>query len=295
MSSRTWPTVILHDAAAARSGAGRAGAPDAGGAAAAALGDRRCSGRAVDCPALDAGKAGLQDAVRRRSGRRATGTCSSPAPAARWRRRFPRTARCSGCWPPPSGAGWTPTRRCGATWPAPIPPAGHRAGGAGGSPAVGSRFAAAHAAGGRRPTRPARGRPSGWPAPLDGFAARALEPAAAAAARGRAPTIEPLPAAALHGLRLHGKRLRYACEFFAPLFPGRGARTVHPAADRAAGAAGPPERRCGGGGADGRAGGGARLRGRGGARLRGGAGTAGARGRIGRSWRKFHRLDPFWD
>ena len=26
---------------------------------------------------------------------------------------------------------------------------------------------------------------------------------------------------ALHDIRLHAKRLRYACEFFSPLFPGR--------------------------------------------------------------------------
>lgn len=33
-----------------------------------------------------------------------------------------------------------------------------------------------------------------------------------------------LDVAALHGIRLHTKRLRYACEFFAPLFPGRETR-----------------------------------------------------------------------
>lgn len=36
--------------------------------------------------------------------------------------------------------------------------------------------------------------------------------------------IEALPVAALHGLRLHAKRMRYACEIFGPLFPGHGAR-----------------------------------------------------------------------
>lgn len=36
--------------------------------------------------------------------------------------------------------------------------------------------------------------------------------------------IEALPDAALHGLRLHAKRMRYACEFFEPLFPGHGAK-----------------------------------------------------------------------
>lgn len=38
------------------------------------------------------------------------------------------------------------------------------------------------------------------------------------------PDIAELPAEALHAIRLHGKRLRYAAEFFAPLFPGHGAR-----------------------------------------------------------------------
>ena len=54
-----------------------------------------------------------------RSARRATGTCSSPAPAARWRRlrRGPRRARA--CWTPPNGAGWKPMRRCSRIWRAP--------------------------------------------------------------------------------------------------------------------------------------------------------------------------------
>jgi CHAD domain-containing protein len=59
--------------------------------------------------------------------------------------------------------------------------------------------------------------------PLDAYAAGALS-------RRLQPITEPgediaaLPAETLHTIRLHGKRLRYAAEFFAPLFPGRGAR-----------------------------------------------------------------------
>ncbi len=128
---------------------------------------------------------------------------------------------------------------------------------------------------------------------LDGFAARALE-RRLRPLREPGADIESLPPAALHGLRLHGKRLRYACEFFAPLFPGRGARRfirrlsvlqerLGHLNDGAVAAGLMAELGV--------------ARGYAGGVVRGfvAAQAGGARFRIGRSWRKFHRLDPFWD
>jgi CHAD domain-containing protein len=128
--------------------------------------------------------------------------------------------------------------------------------------------------------------------PLAGFAARALQ-------RQLRPLREPgadigaLPPGALHGLRLHGKRLRYACEFFGPLFSGRAARRfirrltvlqerLGHLNDGAVAAGLMAELGA--------------ARGAAGGVVRGfvAARAAGARERIGRAWRKFHRLDPFW-
>ena len=128
---------------------------------------------------------------------------------------------------------------------------------------------------------------------LEDLATRALE-------RRLRPLREPgadidgLPAEALHGLRLHGKRLRYACEFFAPLFPGRGARRfirrlavlqerLGHLNDGAVAAGLMAELGA--------------ARGYAGGVVRGfvAAQAAGSRARIGRSWRRFHKLDPFWD
>jgi CHAD domain-containing protein len=127
---------------------------------------------------------------------------------------------------------------------------------------------------------------------LADFAARAL------ARRLRAlrlpdADIEALPTEALHGLRLHGKRLRYVAEFCAPLFPGHGARrfirrltTLQERLGHlndGAVAAGLMAQL----GAE---------RGHAGGVVRGfvAAQAAGARTRIGQAWRRFHRLDPFW-
>ncbi len=129
--------------------------------------------------------------------------------------------------------------------------------------------------------------------PLAGFAARALE-RRMRPLREPGANIEALPAEALHRLRLHGKRLRYACEFFAPLFPGRGARRfirrltvlqerLGHLNDGSVAAGLMAEL----GAAHATAGG--VVRGFVAAR------ALGARARIGQSWRKFHRLDPFWD
>ena len=129
--------------------------------------------------------------------------------------------------------------------------------------------------------------------PLTGFAARALE-RRLQPLRAPGADIDALPVAALHGLRLHGKRLRYACEFFAPLFPGRGARRfirrlavlqerlghLNDGAVAAGLMAELPVARGYAGGV---------VRGFVTAR------AAGTRARIGRSWRRFHRLDPFWE
>lgn len=59
--------------------------------------------------------------------------------------------------------------------------------------------------------------------PLPDFAAKALRRRYdAVIAPGR--DLSGLPVEALHDIRLHAKRLRYAAEFFAPLFPGRATR-----------------------------------------------------------------------
>jgi CHAD domain-containing protein len=55
---------------------------------------------------------------------------------------------------------------------------------------------------------------------LHAFAARALQRRLEAVI-APGPDLSALPVEALHDIRLHCKRLRYAAEFFAPLFPGR--------------------------------------------------------------------------
>lgn len=57
-------------------------------------------------------------------------------------------------------------------------------------------------------------------ADLAAFAARALRRRLEAVI-APGPDLAALDLPALHDIRLHAKRLRYACEFFAPLFPGR--------------------------------------------------------------------------
>jgi len=58
---------------------------------------------------------------------------------------------------------------------------------------------------------------------LEAYAARALRHRQKRIA-GVGEDLSELPIAELHALRIQGKRLRYAAEFFAPLFPGRPAR-----------------------------------------------------------------------
>lgn len=129
--------------------------------------------------------------------------------------------------------------------------------------------------------------------PLTGLAARALE-RRLRPLREPGAAIDALPPEALHGLRLHGKRLRYACEFFAPLFPGHGARrfirrltVLQERLGHLNDIAVATQLMAELGAARGYAGG----------VVRGfvAAQTAGSRARIGRCWRKFHRLEPFWD
>jgi triphosphatase len=107
------------------------------------------------------------------------------------------------------------------------------------------------------------------------------------------PDIAGLPAADLHAIRLQAKRLRYASEFFAPLFPGRETRRfirrlavlqdqlghlndTRVAADLLAEL-----------GAE---------RGFAAGVVRGwvAAGAAGARSRAGRAWHRLRKLEPFW-
>ncbi len=106
--------------------------------------------------------------------------------------------------------------------------------------------------------------------------------------------IDELPVAALHVLRLRGKRMRYASEFFQPLFAGRAARRwvkrLAKLQERLgslndAAVAADLMTRLGPAGA-----------GFAGGLVRGyvtAAATA-ARGRIGQGWRRLRRLDPFW-
>lgn len=130
-------------------------------------------------------------------------------------------------------------------------------------------------------------------APLDGFAARALG-RRLRALRAAAGDIETLSAEELHGVRLRGKRLRYAAEFFADLFPGRGARRfvrrltalqerMGHLNDGAVAAGLMAELGA--------------ARGYPGGVVRGfvAAQAVGAREHIGRTWRRFRRLDVFWD
>lgn len=128
---------------------------------------------------------------------------------------------------------------------------------------------------------------------LRSLAARMLNRRWARMARTGA-DIADLPAPALHALRLHGKRMRYAVEFFRPLFPGHGAaRWVRRLAAL-------QERLGVLNDADVAAGLMARL-GPAGAGFAGGvviglaaAAGARARGRGARAWKRLRRLDPFW-
>lgn len=132
------------------------------------------------------------------------------------------------------------------------------------------------------------------PETLEDFAARALS------RRLRHLTafgdhIDALPAGTLHTIRLRTKRLRYGVEMLAPLYPRREARRylrrleelqerLGHLNDGAVAAALMAEL--------GRAGGRSYAAG-----IVGGFVAAQARNtraRIGKSWRKFHRLDPFW-
>jgi CHAD domain-containing protein len=131
-------------------------------------------------------------------------------------------------------------------------------------------------------------------APMAGFAARALEKRLRRLHALLNGNVETLPAETLHRLRLSGKRLRYAAEFFVPSFSGRGAkRFVRRLArlqehlghlnDAAVAASlmaklGPAHAYAGG-----------VVRGFVAAR------SAGAREQVGRAWRKFARLGSFWD
>lgn len=108
--------------------------------------------------------------------------------------------------------------------------------------------------------------------------------------------ISDLPPEVLHGIRLHAKRLRYAAEFFAPLFPRketrRFIRRVTSLQERLGalndGAVAAQLMAELGGGA------GTRAYAAGVVRGFVAAQSEGARAKIDRTWRKFRRLDPFW-
>ncbi|CAH2599210.1 Adenylate cyclase [Rhodovastum atsumiense] len=129
--------------------------------------------------------------------------------------------------------------------------------------------------------------------PLSDFASRVLE-RRLAPLRKAGDDVTALPVETLHQLRIAGKRLRYAAEFFAPLFPGRGTRrfirrlTALQEAighlNDAAVAAGLLEEI----GAAGSYAGGV---------VQGfvAAQAGDSRAEIARCWNRFHRLDPFWN
>jgi triphosphatase len=133
--------------------------------------------------------------------------------------------------------------------------------------------------------------------PVAAFAARAL---ARRLERVRDPgeDFSALPIAALHAIRIQCKRLRYAAEFFAPLFPRketrRFIRRVGALQERlghlndSAAAEGLMAQLGGGGGAE-------RAMAVGIVRGFVAAGLRGARAKSERSWRKFCRLEPFWE
>jgi CHAD domain-containing protein len=132
-------------------------------------------------------------------------------------------------------------------------------------------------------------------APLAAFAARAL---ARRLDRVREPSddFSDLPVEALHALRIQSKRLRYAAEFFAPLFPRKETRRFI----RRVGAL---QERLGtlndGAVVEGLmaqlGGGGERAMAVGIVRGFVAAGMRSARSKSERCWRKFRRLEPFWE
>ena len=133
-------------------------------------------------------------------------------------------------------------------------------------------------------------------APLADFAARALT---RRWDRVRKPTDDfaALPVEALHALRIQSKRLRYAAEFFAPLFPRketrRFIRRVTLLQDRLGhlndgAVADALMARLGHGGAE-------RAMAIGIVRGFVAGGMRGAREKGEQSWRKLRRLDPFWE
>lgn len=105
--------------------------------------------------------------------------------------------------------------------------------------------------------------------------------------------LSALPPAELHALRIQGKRLRYAAEFFAPLYPGRDTRRFlrrTAALQERLGRLNDNEVAAAlmgqlGNGSSYAAG-----------VVRGfvAAGQRGARTKLDRSWRKFRRAEPFW-
>ncbi len=106
--------------------------------------------------------------------------------------------------------------------------------------------------------------------------------------------IAALPPPALHALRLRGKRMRYACEFFGPLFPDRGAGRWSrrlAALQESLGHLNDAAVAAGLMAALGEAG-----QGEAGGLVRGyvAASSADLRGPIAEAWRKLRRLEPFW-
>jgi CHAD domain-containing protein len=117
--------------------------------------------------------------------------------------------------------------------------------------------------------------------------------------------ITPLPPKELHQLRIRAKRLRYAAEFFAPLFPSRDTRRfirrVTVLQERLghlndSAVASELMSEIGGNGGSLRSGTG-RERGYAAGVVLGfvAAHTVGGRESVFRTWRKFRRADPFWD
>ena len=105
-----------------------------------------------------------------------------------------------------------------------------------------------------------------------------------------------LPAEALHDIRKHAKRLRYAIEFFSPLFPAKPVRRYLSRLERLQEALGAVNDTAVAAGLMAQLGGDADRAFATGVVLGFGAGQ-GARAvrRVERAWSRFYRAAPFWD
>ena len=124
---------------------------------------------------------------------------------ARSPRCFPRSSACGGCWARPNDAGAPATMNCALSRQRRVPPPGVELACLAGGPAWQAAPDDAD---------------QSEPALRSSFCGRCAGQAAEAGSAGRR-RIAGLEPAALHAIRLRAKRLRYAAEIFAPLYPGK--------------------------------------------------------------------------